>query len=196
MVTRRVSTTSSKDSPVHRETRAADGAASFWTRSSDLLHWIWSWRVQFDRLRESTYKDGFGKSLDVKRRSFSRTSLDEHLLAVVGGHLVKAMDEFGSGLPVHALAPAHLEALRLLRNLYEHWDEQRESLRDPEKQLERSAKTFSELFPEGRPFSITYAANDWLLGGVVPLQGVTGATAGLAEAILELEREARTRTPE
>lgn len=175
---------------------AADSGASFWTRSSDLLHWIWSWRVQFDRLRESTSKDGCGKSPDLMRESFSRTSLDEHLLAVVGGHLVKAMDEFGSGLPVHDLAPDHLEALRLLRNLYEHWDEQRESLRDPAKPLKLSAKGFSEFFPEGRPFSITYAASDWLLGGVVPLQGVTNATAGLAEAILELEQQARTRTPE
>ncbi len=192
MILRRLSTTSAPNSPVQRATDAPDEDA-FWVMSSDLLHWLWSWQLQYGRLKESTFRDGQGSTPMEMRQAFSRTSLDEHLLAVVGGHVVKAMEQFGDELPANMLEREHLEALRLLRNLYEHWVEQRVVFQDPTKRKVRSAKEFVEGFPDGRPYSITYSSADWLLAGVVPLKKVTAAMQALASAIVELESSTRTR---
>lgn len=155
--------------------------------SSELLHWVWSWDTQFERLAESTARDGHGSTSTETRRAFSRTSLDEHLLAVVGGHVVTAIKRFGPDLPDVGMDKSQLEALRLLRNIYEHWDEQLPSHREGGPPKERSGEEFAKAFPEGRPYSITYAAGDWLLGGVIPLRALTATLRTLAEGVLAME---------
>ena len=154
---------------------------------NDLLHWIWSWRLQLRRLQETTSHQGQADSgIDLKR-SFSAASYDEHMVAVVGWNLVRAVDRAGDRFPVFAIKGNAGEQLRLLRHLYEHWDEQRPSFESPGMPKQRSGKQFSELFPEGRPWSITYTGDDWLLGGVVALNSLTRELDTLEVNALQLE---------
>jgi hypothetical protein len=77
--------------------------------------------------------------------------------------------------------------LILLRNLYEHWDEQRPAFQDPSVPKHKSGKRLAELCPDARPWSITYAPGEWLLGGVLRLSELTAALMRLEEAALQLE---------
>ena len=154
----------------------------------DLLHWIWSWRVQVRRLVESTAAEGRGTDDLAHRRSFSATSYDEHILLVAGAQLVKALGIARDRFPACGDLGETGAALTLLRNLYEHWDEQRESFADPSASKVRSGKTFVERFPQGRPWSIAYGADDWVLGGAVSIKSVMLALDRLEAVALGLEQ--------
>lgn len=156
---------------------------------SDVLHWIWSWRLQVVRLRQTTAKQGQGDSDVERRQSYSAASYDEHALAVVGCHVVRAVDRAGQRFGSIAVAEQQSEPLRLLRDLYEHWDEQRESFRAGGPPRAMSGKSFSKKFPEGQPWSIAYVAGDWLLGGVVSLNGLTRELDVIEEEALSLETQ-------
>ena len=54
-------------------------------------------------------------------------------------------------------------------------------------QKKRSGKDFDELFPEGKPWSITYTKEDWLLGNVVPIKALTGGLREIESKALEIE---------
>ena len=140
---------------------------------NDVLHWIWSWCLQLERLVESTKLEWAGGAGSKGRRVFSRTSYDEHALIVAGGNLARALKPAAELFPELPIDAQRLKAVRLLRNLYEHWDEQRDAFRIPDVTKRRSAKDFTELFPEGRPWSISYGAEEWTLCGVLPLDALT-----------------------
>jgi len=89
--------------------------------TNDVLHWLWSWRLQVERHAESTSNDGQGSTPVQKRRSFSKTSYDEHMLTVVGAHLMKAIQRAEAELGELLFDNEAVSALPLLRNLYEHW---------------------------------------------------------------------------
>ena len=55
-----------------------------------------------------------------------------------------------------------------------------------------SGKRFTELFPEGHPWSITYDGDDWLLGGVVALNSLTRELHNLEANALQLEQRRRS----
>lgn len=156
---------------------------------NDLLHWVWSWRLQVSRLGKSTeaqYSEA--KPLD-QRRSRSAASYDEHALAVVGWNLARAVARAGKRFPLLGISGATYEALRLLRDLYEHWDEQRPPFHSGEIEKKFSGRNFAEQFPEGKPWSITYAQDDWLLGGVVPINELTRELEPIEKATLRIEEE-------
>jgi hypothetical protein len=160
---------------------------------NDVLHWVWSWRVQTQRLLSSTAAEGQAATeLDV-RRSLSLATYDEHMLVVAGWNLARALARGGSVVSAVRIAEDKHKALRLLRNLYEHWDEQRPAFQDPAKPKLRSAKEFAELFPKGQPWSITYMKNDWLLGGVVGINAITDALVSIEGAALEMEKQLRNK---
>lgn len=115
--------------------------------------------------------------------------LRRHVLVVAGWNLARAIQKAGELFPSFRIAQDKAEALRLLRHLYEHWDEQRPAFQDPAVPKERSAKRFVELFPQGRPWSITYAKDDWLLGGVVGIEAITDALVAIEEEALQIERQ-------
>lgn len=163
--------------------------------TNDVLHWLWSWRIQVERHAESTRHDGEGSTSLERRRAFSRTSYDEHMLTIVGAQLIKALQraeaEFGESLFDNEAAPA----LKLLRNIYEHWDEQRPAFRDPAIPKVKSGKKFAERFPYGKPWSVTYVDNDLVLGGVVPIHSVTIELEDVERRILALEDRFRSEGP-
>jgi hypothetical protein len=114
------------------------------------------------------------------------------MLVVAGWNLARALTRCSSVLPALQISEDKYDALRLLRNLYEHWDEQRPAFQDSAKPKQRSGKEFAELFPEGRPWSITYMREDWLLGGVVGINAITDALVGLEDAALQMEKQLRS----
>jgi len=162
----------------------------------DALHWIWSWRLQVSRLRESFGAEWGGDVGIERRRAASRVSFDEHIVAVTGWHLARAVKRVETLVPAIRLSEEQTEALRLLRHLYEHWDEQRPAFRDPTIPKEKSAVAFAEKFPEGRPWTIVFAESDWLLGGVLAINALTHALAHLETVLLEIEGRPAARSDE
>jgi hypothetical protein len=154
---------------------------------ADLLHWVWAWRLQLSRLVESTRSQGAGETGLEQRKSLSQASLDEHLVAFVGKNLVKSVERASSQYP--DLPSVDSGALGLLRDLYEHWDEQRAVYQDSSLAKKRSAKKLADGYPSATPWSISYTADDWLLGGVVSLRQLTADLEPVEAKALQLETE-------
>lgn len=157
----------------------------------DVLHWVWSWLLQVHRLASSTEAQGKGNNRNEVRKSFSHTSYDEHILAVVGWNLARAIHRASEFYPSIKLSEEKSEALRLLRHLYEHWDEQRSVFRDSAAPKKQSAEQFATLFPDGKPWSITYTKYDWSLGGVVGVNNITTELVRIEKQAFELEQQLR-----
>jgi hypothetical protein len=157
----------------------------------DVLHWIWSWRLQIKRISESFNAQGSGDTDVERRRSWSRFSFDEHVLTVTGGNLVRAIRRAEALFPEIKLPEGKSEALRLLRNLYEHWDEQRPSFRSSTIPKDRSGAEFAEQFPQGWPWTMVFDKDDWFLCGVVPLNELTHELRTLEDVTLGIEARRR-----
>lgn len=156
----------------------------------DALHWIWSWRVQVTRLEATTAAQGQGATPIERRQSFSSASFDEHILAVTGWNLARALSAAAPHLPEAGVAQRTRDALRLLRNLYEHWNDQRHSFQSAGVTKNLSGAAFVTVFPDGKPWSITYVAGDWLLGGVLGIGELTRQLGPIEAAILKVQEEA------
>ena len=59
-------------------------------------------------------------------------------------------------------------AIKLLRDIYEHWDEQKEAFQE-KKALIKSGKKFSDKYPNGKPWSIAYSPNGFVIGNILNL---------------------------
>ena len=177
--------------PLTRSTVGGGASDPRFELTNDVLHWLWSWRVQVQRHAESTQHDGEGSSPLETRRAFSRTSYDEHVLTVVGAHLIRAIQRAEAEFREPLFDNEAATALPLLRNLYEHWDEQRSTFADPEMPKVLSGKTFTERFPQGKPWSVTYVGNDFVLGGVVPIHALTSELDAVEARVLALEDRLR-----
>ena len=155
----------------------------------DVLHWVWSWHLQVDRLRESTLREtGTGTPLESRKIS-SRTSYEEHMLSVAGWNLARALSRAQPYVPQITISDATSTALKLLRHLYEHWDEQRLAFQESDVPKERAAKDLAKFFPEGRPWTLVFTSDDWLLGGVVGIGELSEALVPIEEEVLRLEAE-------
>jgi hypothetical protein len=173
--------------PVTRSTTPDSAVSPRDEAFDDALHWIWSWNVQIRRLKESfelEWKDGAPLE---RRRAASQFSYDEHILTVVGWNLVRAIQRAQPFLATISLPREQAEALRLLRHLYEHWDEQRAAFRSASAPKVQSAKAFAAQFPDGKPWSMVFDKDDWILGGVVRLNDLTRVLVAMESAILAAE---------
>jgi hypothetical protein len=125
-----------------------------------------------------------------QRRTFSTTTYDEHLVVVAAANLDKALERCPRRLrAVLQISSNETRALRLLRNIYEHWDE----LRDPyrrEGELRASAKKLHDEFPGADPWSIIVDpdTNEISLAAVVPLRAFTKELRRLEARVLRAER--------
>lgn len=181
--------------PLTRSTVGGGAVDPQFEITNDVLHWIWSWRIQVERHADSTHRDGVGSTPLERRRAFSRTSYDEHMLTVVGSQLIKAIRRAEAQFEESLFDGEAAPALTLLRNIYEHWDEQRPAFADPGIPKVKSGKNFAELFPHGRPWSVTYVDNDLVLGEVVSIHSVTIELDDVESRILTLEDRLRSEGP-
>jgi hypothetical protein len=60
------------------------------------------------------------------------------------------------------------------------------------KGINHNGNLAAERFPTGRPWSITYTANDWILDGVLSLNTLSDSLAMLEEKLLALEHANRS----
>lgn len=153
----------------------------------DVLHWIWSWHIQVARFHESTLRETGSGTLLESRKASSRTSYEEHLLSVAGWNLARALNRVQPYIPEAAISEKTSNALKLLRHLYEHWDEQRLAFQVDDIPKERAAKELARLFPEGRPWTIVFKNDDCLLGGVIGIGELSEALVPIEQEVLRLE---------
>lgn len=160
---------------------------------NDALHWIWSWRVQVRRLRESFEAEWAGGTVLEHRTALenrqvsSRFSFDEHMLVVTGWNLARAIKRVEATVLTFGVRDDQREALKLLRHLYEHWDEQRPAFQSSDVPKEKSAAALAAHFPQGRPWTIVFDKTDWLLGGVVRINELTRALKNVESTLLAIE---------
>lgn len=115
---------------------------------------------------------------------------------MVGAQLVQALAAARKVVPgLEGLPNPTHEALRLLRNLYEHGAEERKARQNPAGRPGRSAIAFAQQFPTGQPWSITYTTSDWLLGGVVGIDAVSRALESVEGVLWEALNAGRPTLP-
>jgi hypothetical protein len=166
-----------------------------------VLHWSWSIRLQSERLASDIPLELslFGGTQRLKsRRSFSRTSCDEHLLLVCAANLDRALLKVPKRLrrDIEVSKEAR-RALWLLRNIYEHWDELRRHLRAGTNDAKGTLLKLRKEFPQADPWSFTIdpARNNIILSDVVNLNELTSELRRLEARVLRLERT-RARAPQ
>jgi hypothetical protein len=149
--------------------------SEIFTVIEDVRHWLWTCQLQVERLisDEAHIVEALTGATDVtashaslaRGRAFSQTAADEHFLVVAGAHVVTALR---SAAPLSAelvLRADVADALEVLRNLLEHWDEQRADFSNQVIDKRRSGLTYEQKWPGGTPWSTSWGEQGWVLGG-------------------------------
>ena len=182
--------------PVKRTTFSQEQPDPIEEAVGDLLHWSWSVRLQVRRLTKSLRAElnAWNNRPGVAReRRFSATSYDEHMLAVAGGNLDRAIRK--ARRPIKQaiqISTDSYRALWLLRHNYEHWDELRRPYRQHSTQLPGAAAKLKKEFPKADPWSLTFnpADGEIVLADVVPLTPLVKELRELEKALLRLKKSA------
>ena len=158
----------------------------------DVLFWLWSSRVQITRLRRSFLRELPKRPVPrlTSRRRFARTSYDEHSFLIAARNLDRAFKRAQTIFPELELSDTTRQALRLLRNIYEHWEDHRDTFRSATRQKRQSGETFVRRFPAGDPWSFTFVprTGDIVLADVVSLADFLSQLRKLEAQVLLLER--------
>lgn len=180
--------------PLKRSTFQKEQPDSAEELLSDILHWSWSLRMQADRLKQdgiSELKKWGSDSSYIARKAFSRTSCDEHLIMVVATNLDRALNRVPKKQKnILSIDPNSRRALKLLRNIYEHWDEMRKELRQNNDDPKKSLGILKKEYPDADPWSITIIPenDDILLAGVVSINTLITELRQLEARVLRTER--------
>jgi hypothetical protein len=135
---------------------------------ADVLHWVWTFRLQTRRLIEGLRQEWSTPDPGVlPEQQFSRSTADLHFLTTCGEHVCLAIAravELGFALPTPSATQR--DQLKLLRNIYEHWSDY--TPWDPTSfaargHLARSGRDLVTRYPSADPFSFRF---DGVIGGV------------------------------
>jgi len=154
----------------------------------DLLHWCRAVLLQGKRLTKSIRAEM--KAWESKpglrsERRFSATTYDEHMLAVAGAHLDKAIHRAKKPVRQMVNISSHsLGVLKLLRNIYEHWEESRAQYRQSPTNRSRALARLSQQFPHAEPWMLVI---DHPGGEITPANAVR--LTPLLEELKLLERD-------
>lgn len=126
----------------------------------DARHFVWATQMQIERFVAAFHRDG--RSFLVpptpeQQRASSLTFADAEFLLNAAGQAEKALRRIAHG---PRLSTAITRDIRDLRNLHEHWDEQRASFAHPSLAKERAGRSFAARHPEDRPWEFRFAAGD------------------------------------
>jgi len=110
---------------------------------------------------------------------------------VVGRNLVRALDQLRKEHPDIGLGKDVEDVIRLLRNVYEHWDENVPPFDLESKVKNRGVRALNTVRPDARPWSITYGSDGPVIGGVLALRDLVLQLEALERILLELERQSR-----
>jgi hypothetical protein len=157
----------------------------------DVAHWIWSCKLQVRRFLQSLHATGkptWRNDLE-RRRRFSRLSYDEHMVLVAAANLDRALAQESTILDGVLISEQLRTALTLLRNVYEHWNEQRDSFRRVTNSKSRSGRKLQEQFPQASPWSFDWhPGGDIVLAKVVSLQSFWLELRNLERSVRRIER--------
>lgn len=161
---------------------------------NDIWYWSWCLRMQAGRFRKdglAEIKHWSSSSKHIARKAFSKTSCDEHLILVVATNLDRSLKRVlkneKSRLKIN---PDSLRTLKLLRDIYEHWDEMRTELRQNKDTSKKALGKLKKEYPNAEPWSITINPedNDILLAGVVSINTLIAELRQLEANVLRAER--------
>jgi hypothetical protein len=95
----------------------------------DALHWLHATQVQVDRFGAGLADSSARRSARIREDDWRATShvADAHFLLVSTHNLAKALNRLPPELEIPRLSNDVSEATALLRNILEHWEEQRVS---------------------------------------------------------------------
>lgn len=190
----RVSVTLQVVGPMRRSTFQKEAPDQVEQAIQDLLHWSWSTRLQIGRLSRSIRNEfvAAGSRPRVRiRRACSRTSYDEHLVFVAAANLQRALDAVPRALrPDVQMAKVPRRALRLLRDVYEHWDQLRREFRNNHRAVRGAAGKLAKEFPGADPWSFTFelATGDIVFSNVVVAKDLIRELRLLEARLLRRER--------
>ena len=182
--------------PITRSTLEEGWVDPEWEALSDLVYWCWCCRFQAARLQASLLNEFMpsGKVRHVlAERAFAGTSYDEHCFLVAATNLDRAQKRCGETLISEGPIPENTRrSLCLLRHLYEHWDEQRQSFRQGGPEKVRAAKALSQEFPNCKPWTLElFPDGKVILAGAVSLDEFVNALRRLEATARWRQRELR-----
>lgn len=184
--------------PVKRTTFQREGVDPGVENLTDVLHWLWSTRLQINRLRASL-RDEFGawglRHRLRARRRFSATTYDEHLVMVAAAHLDRALRSVPRKWRRDVQLPmSSRRELSLLRDIYEHWDELRRQYRSGGP-LRGAALKLKIHFPTAEPWSFTFdpKSGEIVLANVVAVDVLDRELRRLEAHVLRTERRPPNR---
>lgn len=137
----------------------------------DLLHWIWTFRRQLQRLLQGLVAEWTEPPPGrLQREQFSQTTADLTFMLLAAEHVCLALERArAAGFSLPTVDADQRELLKLLRNIYEHWTDY--TPWDPAKfpTAGKPARSGVELLkrrPGAQPFSFR---GDGVIGDCVDL---------------------------
>lgn len=157
--------------PLKRSTLDRGHPDPEWQALGDLLYWSLCFRLQATRLSNSIRSEFpiEPRPYVHQRKLFAATSYDEHMLLVTAGNLDQALKKAARYLRGVMLPKEKLRILGLLRNVYEHWHQARETFRADGPDKIKSALELVKSFPQAEPWVLLLYPADIVVAGVVSL---------------------------
>lgn len=173
----------------HRPISAED-----FSRIAEALHWLHAAQVQARRFLVA-FADQRPKRTQRIGASDWRLgfySTEAHLLIVTMQNLITSWDRLPDTITAPQVSDQIRTATSLLRNILEHWDEQKASFSNPAIQKERSGKLFAELFPAFSAWSFGWSNNPGQgsrIGGALHVEAALQEMANLESALTPMWRQ-------
>ena len=155
----------------------------------DVLMWIGASQLQIQRFLAAWVRPTSVRPNPEAWRS-SLYVVEAHLLAVTANHVVTALDALPTDVAAPSLSPEVRRSVELLRDIWEHWDEQRETFAT---EPVRSGKLFRQEFPDESPWSFSYSnapGRGTRVGAVLQIETLADEMEQVATALQPLVDQA------
>jgi hypothetical protein len=131
----------------------------------DALHWINAAQVQIERFSTAFQISQASSRSPLGPGAWRRGlySAEAHLLIVAMNHVSTALERIDDRLGVATLSEGVKTSTLLLRNILEHWDEQRDAFSNDSIPKVQSGKRYADRFPDSTPWSFS-ASGDSNIG--------------------------------
>jgi hypothetical protein len=177
--------------PPHPTTGYDPVEPGYLTALSDGRHWVWAAQQQVERFVRS-FRSHASKSqgglppTPEERRRGSLVFTEAEFLLNAANHVLTALSRVPEG---PTLSPGLTARVKQLRNLHEHWDEQRSAFAHPDLPKKKSGKSFAEAFPDARPWAYGWGADGHHIS-VLSLEELWAELDAVDQALRRLTDEA------
>ena len=165
--------------------------SEFLTGLSDCRHWVWAAQRQIERFVLAFHEDAeqhprWLPTTPAQMRHSSLTYTEAEFLLNAANHVLTSLSRMTNG---PRLSEGLTFKIKHLRNLHEHWDEQRSSFahRDSPKKL--SGKSFSSMFPDAKPWTYSWGSDGHTIS-VLRLEDLWAELDAVDRSLAKLSDEA------